>query len=50
MSSPNSALERNIRRICSKLRAIAQLRFGDKWNSTTGKAEPVTPITRFLLE
>jgi hypothetical protein len=46
MSNP-SALERNVRRICSKLRSIAQLRFGDKWNSTTQQAEAVTPVTRF---
>jgi hypothetical protein len=46
MSSPNSALERNVRRICTKLRSIAQLDFGDKWNSTTKQAEADTPMNK----
>ena len=48
MSSPSSALERNVRRICSKLRAIAKLRFGDKWNSTTQKPDRNTIFNNFL--
>lgn len=46
MSSSNSVLERNVQRICAKLKAIAQLDFGDKWNSTTRQAEPDTPYNK----
>lgn len=43
-----SALDRNVQRICAKLKAIAQLDFGDKWNSTTRQAESDTPYNKLL--
>lgn len=48
MSSSHSALDRNVQRICAKLKAIAQLDFGDKWNSTTRQAESDTPYNKLL--
>ncbi len=43
-----SALDRNVQRICAKLKAIAQLDFGDKWNSTTRQAETDTPYNKIM--
>lgn len=48
LSSQLETLEKNTNRVCSKLKSMAALQFGDKWNTTSQSPQKNTIMTALL--